>query len=116
MEFAAGISHELRTPLAVIQSAAHNLGAGVVRDREDIEEYAAIVKTEARRLTDMVEHVMAYTRRNPAESTTTFPLLISETSRSLRSQHVDRCCRRAIRSSVRISIPGCHPCSPMRLP
>jgi len=61
MEFAAGISHELRTPLAVIQSAAHNLGAGVVRDREDIEEYAAIVKAEARRLTDMVEQVMAYT-------------------------------------------------------
>ena len=61
MEFAAGISHELRTPLAVIQSAAHNLGAGVVRDRGDIEEYAAIVKTEARRLTEMVEQVMAYT-------------------------------------------------------
>ena len=61
MEFAAGISHELRTPLAVIQSAAHNLGSGVVKDREDIEEYAAIVKGEARRLTEMVEHVMAYT-------------------------------------------------------
>jgi signal transduction histidine kinase len=61
MEFAAGISHELRTPLAVIQSAAHNLGAGVVKDREDIEEYAAIVKNEAKRLTEMVEQVMAYT-------------------------------------------------------
>ena len=61
MEFAAGISHELRTPLAVIHSAAHNLGSGVVKDREDIEEYAAIVKAEARRLTDMVEQVMAYT-------------------------------------------------------
>ena len=61
MEFAAGISHELRTPLAVIQSAAHNLGAGVVKDRGDIEEYAAIVKSEARRLTEMVEQVMAYT-------------------------------------------------------
>ena len=61
MEFAAGISHELRTPLAVIQSAAHNLGAGVVKDREGIEEYAGIVKSEARRLTDMVEQVMAYT-------------------------------------------------------
>ena len=61
MEFAAGISHELRTPLAVIQSAAHNLGSGVVKDREDIEEYAAIVKGEARRLTEMVEQVMAYT-------------------------------------------------------
>ena len=61
MEFAAGVSHELRTPLAVIQSAAHNLGAGVVQNREDIEEYAAIVQTEARRLTEMVEQVMTYT-------------------------------------------------------
>jgi len=61
MEFAAGISHELRTPLAVIQSAAHNLGSGVVQDREGIEEYAAIVKSEARRLTEMLEQVMTYT-------------------------------------------------------
>jgi signal transduction histidine kinase len=61
MEFAAGVSHELRTPLTVIQAAAHNLGSGVVRDREGIEEYAGIVRSEARRLTDMVEQVMAYT-------------------------------------------------------
>jgi signal transduction histidine kinase len=61
MEFAAGVSHELRTPLAVIQSAAHNLGAGVVQDREAIAEYAAIVQTEARRLSEMVEQVMTYT-------------------------------------------------------
>jgi signal transduction histidine kinase len=60
MEFAAGVSHELRTPLAVIQSAAHNLRAGVVRDKEGIEEYATIVQGEARRLSDMVEHVMTY--------------------------------------------------------
>jgi signal transduction histidine kinase len=60
MEFAAGVSHELRTPLAVIQSAAHNLRAGVIKDKEGIAEYAGIVQTEARRLSDMVEHVMTY--------------------------------------------------------
>jgi len=60
MEFAAGVSHELRTPLAVIQSAAHNLRSGVVRDREGIEEYATIVQKEARRLSSMVEQVMTY--------------------------------------------------------
>jgi signal transduction histidine kinase len=60
MEFAAGVSHELRTPLAVIQSAAHNLRAGVVQDREGIEEYATIVQKEARRLSTMVEQVMTY--------------------------------------------------------
>ena len=54
MEFAAGISHELRTPLAVIQSAAHNLGSGVVKDEEGVQEYAAIVSSEARRLTETI--------------------------------------------------------------
>jgi len=62
MEFAAGVSHELRTPLTVIQSAAHNLRTGLVRDSEGIEQYAAIVQNEARRLADMVEQVMAYTQ------------------------------------------------------
>jgi len=60
MEFAAGVSHELRTPLAVIRSAAHNLRSGVVRDKEGVEEYAAIVQQEARRLSDMVEEVLLY--------------------------------------------------------
>ena len=60
MEFAAGVSHELRTPLAVIRSAAHNLRSGVVNDKEGIEQYAAIVQEEARRLSDMVEEVLLY--------------------------------------------------------
>jgi signal transduction histidine kinase len=60
MEFAAGVSHELRTPLAVIRSAAHNLRSGVVHDKEDVEQYAAIVQEEARRLSDMVEEVLLY--------------------------------------------------------
>src|SRR5262245_60566314 len=60
MEFAAGMSHELRTPLAVIRSAAHNLRSGIVRNKEDVEEYAKIVQAEARRLSDMVEEVLLY--------------------------------------------------------
>jgi signal transduction histidine kinase len=60
MEFAAGVSHELRTPLAVIRSAAHNLHSGIIRDREGVEQYAAIVQEEARRLSDMVEEVLLY--------------------------------------------------------
>jgi signal transduction histidine kinase len=60
MEFAAGVSHELRTPLAVIRSAAHNLRSGIVRDKEGVEQYAAIVQEEARRLSEMVEEVLLY--------------------------------------------------------
>jgi signal transduction histidine kinase len=60
MEFAAGVSHELRTPLAVIRSAAYNLRRGVVQDKEGVEQYAAIVQDEARRLSDMVDQVLLY--------------------------------------------------------
>jgi signal transduction histidine kinase len=60
MEFAAGVSHELRTPLAVIRSAAYNLRRGIVQDKEGVEQYAAIVQDEARRLSDMVDQVLLY--------------------------------------------------------
>jgi signal transduction histidine kinase len=60
MEFAAGVSHELRTPLAVIRTAAYNLRSGVVRDPTNVEQYGAIVQKEERRLSGMVEQLMAY--------------------------------------------------------
>ena len=73
MEFVAAVSHELRTPLAVICSAGENLADGVVADREQVKTYGALVQTEGRRLTDMVERVMEFagiasgTRRAHAE-------------------------------------------------
>jgi signal transduction histidine kinase len=60
MEFAAGVSHELRTPLAVIRSAAYNLRSGVVRDPQNVEQYGAIVQKEERRLSGIVEQLMAF--------------------------------------------------------
>src|SRR5207244_10983552 len=62
MEFAAGVSHELRTPLAVIRSAAYNLRRGIVQDKEGVEQYASIVQDEARRLSDMVDQVLLYSK------------------------------------------------------
>lgn len=60
MEFAAGISHELRTPLATIRTAAHNIAAGIVKDPEQIREYAEIVQTEGRRLSGMVDQTIQF--------------------------------------------------------
>ena len=60
MEFAAGMSHELRTPLATIRMAAHNISSGVVEDPEKVKEYAAIVQSEGRRLSSMVEQVIQF--------------------------------------------------------
>ena len=60
MEFVAAVSHELRTPLTVIRSAGANLADGVVSDGEQVRKYGALVATEGRRLTDLVERVMTF--------------------------------------------------------
>jgi signal transduction histidine kinase len=60
MDFVATVSHELRTPLAVIRSAAQNLSAGVVNDANQARQYGDLIEEEGRRLTDMVEQVLAY--------------------------------------------------------
>ena len=60
MEFVAAVSHELRTPLAVIRSAGENLADGIVADEAQVKSYGALIETEGRRLTDMVERVMAF--------------------------------------------------------
>lgn len=58
MEFVATVSHELRTPLAVIRSAAENLADGVVHDERKIRQYGELMRSEGRRLTDMVEQIL----------------------------------------------------------
>jgi signal transduction histidine kinase len=60
MEFVATVSHELRTPLAVIRSAAQNLSAGVVHEAAQARRYGDLIEQEGRRLTGMVEQVLAY--------------------------------------------------------
>jgi len=60
MEFVASVSHELRTPLAVIRSAGDNLADGVVLDEDQVRKYGSLIRTEGRRLTDMVERVMEF--------------------------------------------------------
>ena len=60
MEFVATVSHELRTPLAVIRSAAENLADGVVNDEQRIRRYGEVMRTEGRRLTEMVEQILEF--------------------------------------------------------
>jgi signal transduction histidine kinase len=60
MEFVAGVSHELQSPLAVMTSAAENLADGVVRDPEQVRRYGSTLRTEARRLSALVDQVLGY--------------------------------------------------------
>jgi signal transduction histidine kinase len=60
MEFVAGVSHELRTPLTVIRSAGENLADGIIQDDQQVRKYGALIATEGRRLTQMVEQIMTF--------------------------------------------------------
>ncbi|MFB3855109.1 MAG: sensor histidine kinase [Vicinamibacterales bacterium] len=60
MHFVAGVSHELRTPLSVIRSAGENLADGVVDQAAQVRQYGALIAREGRRLSDMVEQVLAF--------------------------------------------------------
>lgn len=60
MEFVASVSHELRTPLSVIGSAADNLAEGVVRSDRGVREYGALIRSECRRLSGLVEQTLRF--------------------------------------------------------
>ena len=61
-EFIASVSHELRTPLTAINGWAETLYNGEVRDAEDVKKGMGIIVSEARRLTNMVEELLEFSR------------------------------------------------------
>src|SRR2546423_863460 len=60
MEFVAGVSHEMRTPLAVICSAGENLADGVIEAGEPVRRYGALIESEGRRLSEMIEQALEF--------------------------------------------------------
>ncbi|MGA9771165.1 MAG: HAMP domain-containing sensor histidine kinase [Blastocatellia bacterium] len=60
MEFVAGVSHEMRTPLAVICSAGENLADGVIDEPRQIRRYGALIESEGRRLSEMIEQALEF--------------------------------------------------------
>ena len=61
-EFISSVSHELRTPLTAINGWAETLYNGEVRDTEDVKKGMGIIVSEARRLTNMVEEQLEFSR------------------------------------------------------
>ena len=61
-EFISSVSHELRTPLTAINGWAETLCNGEVRSSDDIHKGMNIIMSEARRLTNMVEELLEFSR------------------------------------------------------
>ncbi|MGN0968260.1 MAG: sensor histidine kinase [Oscillospiraceae bacterium] len=61
-EFISSVSHELRTPLTAINGWAETIMNGEVRSAEDVKKGMGIIVSEARRLTNMVEELLEFSR------------------------------------------------------
>ena len=61
-EFISSVSHELRTPLTAINGWAETIMNGEVRDAGDVKKGLGIIVSEARRLTNMVEELLEFSR------------------------------------------------------
>ena len=79
--FVSSVTHELRTPLTTFRMYAEMLARDMVPSPERRQEYLETLKTEAERLTHLVENVLSYARlergRRPkrAERTTAAALV-----------------------------------------
>lgn len=61
-EFISSVSHELRTPLTAINGWAETIMNGETRDEKDVRKGMGIIASEARRLTNMVEELLEFSR------------------------------------------------------
>jgi signal transduction histidine kinase len=60
--FVSSVTHELRTPLTTFRMYADMLARGMVPDAERRQQYHETLRTEAERLTHLVENVLSYAR------------------------------------------------------
>lgn len=62
IRFASAVTHELRTPLTAMQLHLDLLNSGLVQDEEKKSEFLATITSEAQRLNQLVENVLAFAK------------------------------------------------------
>lgn len=70
--FVSSVSHELRAPIASIRLMAERLGAGNVNDEKKRGEYFGFIEQESRRLSNLVENVLDFSRIEDGKKTYSF--------------------------------------------
>jgi signal transduction histidine kinase len=80
--FVSSVTHELRTPLTTFRMYAEMLARDMVPSAERRREYLETLRTEAERLTHLVENVLSYARlergRQPRRTERTTPAALVE--------------------------------------
>src|SRR6185295_6832335 len=61
-EFVSSVTHELKTPIAAIRAAGDTLVSGRIPSPSGRREYAQMVVQEAKRLTRLVDNLLALSR------------------------------------------------------
>lgn len=71
-DFVASVTHELKTPIATIRAAAETLLAGRIPDAAAQREYAGMVVQEAKRLGQLIDNLLAFSRVTDTHSVRVF--------------------------------------------
>ena len=61
-DFVATVTHELKTPLATIRAVGETIVRGRVKTEQDLKRYARMLVREERRLTRLVNNLLAYSK------------------------------------------------------
>lgn len=60
--FVSTVTHELKTPIATIRAAGDTLASGRVATPQALRDYARLVVCESKRLTRLLNNLLAYAR------------------------------------------------------
>ena len=78
-DFVSSVTHELKTPLSTISIVGETLSRGRLQDGTQIREYAQLVDQEAKRLTRLVDNMLAYSRVTDVSEVYSFePLVVAD--------------------------------------
>jgi signal transduction histidine kinase len=61
-EFVSNVSHELRTPLSSIRVFGEFMRRGRVTEQDKVREYGSYIETESRRLTQLINNILDFSR------------------------------------------------------
>lgn len=90
-DFVSTVTHELKTPLSTIRAVGETLVRGRVKTDEDLNRYAHLLVREERRLTRLVNNLLAYSRVTDVTEVYSFEslppaALVSEAAQGFRRQ------------------------------